>query len=181
MSVYSTLIKCSENHLKLKKVNKCNQGYSDNFRFDFKSKTISNGCKIIMQHGQLVCETIELSNGVIYDLTEPFISQDDIDMLVEHFNCSSDPFEIVKVLYATYKVSIPSKHTVKGANFKAKETDLLTIKEHLEGQKRDVALIFLEAFLLLGSIEKLFTWPNPNHYYLKLSSDLFLFRDWIIN
>lgn len=181
MSFYNALIKCSESHLKLKKCESKNQGYSDNFRFDFKNKTITNGSVVIMEHGKILCSNIILSNGQIFDITGPTITNDDTKWLAEQFGCTFEPYEIVKVLYENYKFSVPSKHTVRGCNFKSIDEDELTLQQHIQGMKRETALYLLEGFIMFGSIENLFIWKNPLHYYVKLSNNLFLFRDWIKN
>lgn len=169
MSLYGILCKISQNPQKIK-----GGGFSDLLTFDLKNKDIRSKHFFIMKNGKVTCKSIQMEDGTTYDLA-------DIELLSQKEIENDDQFLHIQDLYNDYLYSRPSSHAnFANSNFRCKKSDELTFDQLLNGKARNEARYRLEAYILLGSVSKIFLWPNPEYWFWKGTQGLVLYRDWIL-
>lgn len=171
-TVYDIFIDMMKSHSRIRKVSGHNMGYTDNLVFDLENKTVHNGVISFIVNGQLVCDSIETTDGVIYEFAgKPFINP------VENF------YEILEELYTNFKYSVPTnKDNICRHNFKAKHSDELSFKQLMDGEKRTISRCKLEAYVTLMASAGFIPWKNDSHFFWQSErdSDLILFKEWCL-
>lgn len=163
MTFEDILTICGSTHMKFGK----NKGYTDLIHFDLKRKRISNGKVILMDNGKIVPQTLKLGD-LEFTLTE------DMQLLRE---TESNPYPRLESLYKSYKYSVPEPYdSYARCNFRALNINDLTPKEVRDGEKRQLARIKLETFVMFTK----FPWKNEKHHYWQSENDadLILFKEW---
>lgn len=138
------------------------------FVFDFKEKTMKSGHITVINNTKIL-DTFKLENGeeVILQHT-PILSEREMEK----------PFDKVQELYDQYRVSFPSNTKVR-SNFMALRSDEMTFEELRKGIPRNLARTKLEAYILLGSIQEIFKWPDETHWFYRGERGLILYREWL--
>lgn len=163
MTFEDVLIICGSNHTKFGK----NKGYTDLIFFDQKKKKISNGKTILMDNGVIIPQKLIFGDFEI-ELTE------DMELLNE---TTTEPYTKLEELYKSYKYSVPESYdSYARCNFRALNINDLTLKQMREGERRQLARIKLETFVMFTQ----FPWENEKHHYWqsKNDTDLILFKEW---
>lgn len=170
MTVYEILVEMSKQHLRIKKCCGKNMGYTDTFKFDLENKSVSNGFMNIFLNGELVTDTILLSNGTEYNLKG-----------LELISSDSDFYKTVEELYLNFKYSVPTKHdNICRTNFLANHVDDLSMEQIMNNEKRQIARCKLEAYVFLMSLTGKVKWHNERHFFWKSNNipTLILYKRW---
>lgn len=138
------------------------------FVFDFKEKTMKSGHITVINNTKIL-DTFKLENGEEVKLPHTHIlSEREMEK----------PFDKVQELYDQYRVSFPSNTKVR-SNFMALRSDGMTFEELRKGIPRNLARTKLEAYILLGSIQEIFKWPDETHWFYRGKRGLILYREWL--
>lgn len=163
MTFEDVLIICGLTHTKFGK----GKGYTDLIRFDLKNKEISNGKTILMCNGKIIPQKLTIA-GIEIELTK------DMELLSE---TTTEPYARLEELYKKYKYSVPEPYdSYARCNFRALNINDLSPKQMREGEKRQLARIKLETYVMFTK----FPWENEKHHYWqsKNDKDLILFKEW---
>ena len=163
MTLEDILTICGSHHIKFSK----GKGYTDLIHFDLKNKRISNGKTILVDNGKIVKQTLKIGDlELTLDENTPLLNKTE-----------SDPYTYLEALYARYKYSVPEPYdSYARCNFRALNVNELTPKQMREGEKRQLARIKLETYVMFTK----FPWENEKHHYWqsKNDKDLILFKEW---
>lgn len=172
LSLYDILVAISEKRgLKIK-----GGGKTELLRFNLSEKSIiSGGKKYLMKDGKIIPQTLEISDGSSFELTEdmPLLSQE----------LSERPFfDEVEDLFKSYYTSQPSEISAYAKpNFVSKRFEDISFRDLLNGISREVARTKLEAYVMLSSLTKQLCLPNKQHFFWqsKQYPSLIIYRDWL--
>ena len=157
MSLYKTLCRLSETPRKI-----IGGGMTDNLLFDLKTKEIKSKGMCILGKEELLLSTEEKIS-----LPTELLSAEE----------KQNPWQKLQELYDQFYVSVPWGHS-KRSFFLPKKSDELTEKELSRGVSRNEARTKLEAYILLGALEGIFTWPDESHWFWKGNNGLVVYREW---
>lgn len=160
MSVYRIISDLSKRYAKI-----ANGGFTDNITIDLDKRIIRSGRLNLLEQ-----EKIVLDDRTTYEIKgHPFLSETE----------KQNPWETLQELYDQYITSSPWGSSKK-SYFIPKRSDELTNEELSRGIPRNEARIKLEAYILLGSLEGVFEWTNPEHWFWKGENGLVVYRKWIM-
>ncbi len=101
------------------------------------------------------------------------------DSLLIDLDIATSPWEDVEILYANYKRSMPSAKEIN-SYFTAVSVDELSLEEMVHGEKRGVARVRLEAYILCAALAGFLKWKNEKHWFWKgPDEDLVVLKEWV--
>ena len=174
LSLYDLLVHLSKSHAKIlnedKKRAVC---FTDGLVFNLDKKTISSRNFTLFKDGEVMVDVIRTTLGEKFEHIKslPLINVTDVDFYEQSY-----------MLYNSFKNSVPSAYdmTVKSV-FHAKSVDDLSFHQMLTCEKRSVARVKLEAYIMLYQYVKSIEIKDGFYYKPYRNSDFIIFNCWIKN
>lgn len=172
LSFYDLLVHLSKSHAKIINGEK-NKAvcFTDGLVFNLDKKTISSRGFILFKDGEIMVDVIRTTLGEKFEHIKslPLINATDVDF-----------YEHAHELYNSFKNSVPSAYdmTVKSV-FHAKSVDDLSFSQMLKCEKRSVARVKLEAYIMLYQYVKQIEIKDGFYYKPYKNSDFIIFNCWI--